>query len=449
MVDIKIAPHSIELEQAVLAGCFTSQDDAIEACILLTPEDFYRGQNRVIFTHIKNLVETNSPVEIGSVTEQIITAGQLTEVGGATYLSSLLDLLGPSGVVYYCQKLRDYAARRGMLEICNAGVKRAYDGKIEDAIEYMQREVDKLDPSLDKSTSIKFLDQLVTDAQIRYERIAAGEVHGVPTGYASLDRKLWALQPADLIILAARPSMGKTALALNIARHTSSEGSKVAFFSLEQSSSQLTDRAIASKTGINLNKFRDCNFTQPEHNLLAKAQSSLYNQRLAIDDRAGLSVHDIKATARRMFRDSGLDLIVVDYLQLVKSRKSGENRNLEIGEVCRELKGLAKELNIPVLANSQLNRDLERRPNPKKRPMMADLRDSGEIEQVADVVLFIYRGEVYNDTEMPENTADIIVGKQRQGELGTVRMIWDGSTVTFKEIALHEEPEYHAKGSKR
>jgi replicative DNA helicase len=350
------APNSLDLEKTIIAGCLTNRDDATDACILLTPEDFYRDSHRIIFRHIKALVNKDNPVEVGTITERIIAANQLETVGGASYISGLLDMLGPGDMSYYCQKVREYSSKRRVLELMNAGMKRAYsDEDVLDTLIYLQGQLDQVNPGVETKQQHAYLDQLIVDANIRYDEIAEGKIIGIKTGYPNLDRKLWGLQPADLIILAARPSMGKTALAMNIAKQTASKGEKVAVFSLEQSKEQLTNRVISSETGINLKKFKHCKFSDDEHGLIADASGKLYSYPLVIDDRPGLNITEIRMAIRKMNSEGKIGCVIIDYLQLINS-KDAENRNLQVGAICRELKAIAKEFYPSLTVNLRSGR---------------------------------------------------------------------------------------------
>lgn len=407
---------------------------------LLGPEDFYRFDHRLIFQHIARLIGASRPADVITVYESLAGIGKADEVGGLSYLNALAqNTPSAANIRHYAQIVRDRSVLRRLITVSDeiAGL----------AFQPQGREVKKI---LDEAESRIFsiaeegarsvqgfseirplLAQVVERVDELYNRENKNDVTGVPTGFLDLDRKTSGLQPGDLIIVAGRPSMGKTAFSVNIGEHVAIEsGLPVAIFSMEMSGTQLAMRMIGSVGRLDQHKLRTGQLAEDDWPRLTYAIQKMNDAQIYIDETPALSSDALRSGARRLARQCGkLGLIIVDYLQLMSPNSAGENRSTEIGEMSRGLKALAKELACPVIALSQLNRSVEQRPN--KRPQMSDLRESGSIEQDADLILFIYRDEVYNPDSPDKGTAEIIIAKQRNGPIGEVRLTFSGQYTKF------------------
>jgi replicative DNA helicase len=441
--EIHESPADVEIEQSVLATALILPESIDEIKDSLDKSAFYRTGHQRIIEAIFQIHDAGGHVDAVTVASKVKDNG-FQDLAPASMIAGLLDQPVSPNLEYHIRVLREKAAMRRVIEICNAGFKRAADSTKDpmETLDYVKDEIDaiEIDPNLNKN--MKSVADLAGDTIERYEAISSGEIQpGIKPGFKKLN-ELTTFQPGDIIFLAARPSMGKTALALNILLNCNYQDRipRTAVFSLEQSREQLMDRLVAIKTRLDLKAIGDALFDQTGWSKVQSCLGWLFDQPIYIDDTPGLTVQDIRSRARRLHRKHGLEFIIIDYLQLMKarSRKDG-NRNLEVGEICVQLKGLAKDLGVPVLVVSQLSRALEKRPNPNKIPMLSDLRDSGEIEQVADKVMFIYRPEVYNDTENTEfdNQANVYLAKQRQGPTGKARLRLDLSSVRFDDVELH------------
>lgn len=438
------SPSAVDIEKSILASCLILPDTVDDIIESLTKDVFYRTSHQIYFEAIKYLRGRDAPADIVGVS-QYLNDKQLTESAPIFELASLTDQPVSPDVDHHIRILREKYALRRTIELCNAVTKRCVGADDPtDTLEYFKQRANDIEIEGDAEENISRVSDLVVEAPGRYDDIASGGFRGLQTGFFMLDKYLQGLKNTDIMFLAARPSMGKTALALNIIMNSHAN---TLFFSLEQSKEQLIDRMIASEARINLLKFATADFDKEEWRRITDACGRVYDRDIRIDDTPGLSVWEIKTRARRMKRKYDIAFVVIDYIQLIKGRRSSENRNYELGEVCRELKGMAKELDLPVLALSQLNRDLEKRPNPHKRPKLSDLRESGEIEQVADEVAFIYRPEVYNDEKSFDDEpvmagqAEIALAKHRQGPTGTVKLHFQERFVRFDEFDYrHSDP---------
>lgn len=448
--EIEKSPAATEIEKSVIATAIVDNDtiDSIIEC--LDKRAFYRTSHQHFFDAICEIFEKKGQVDLVTISGIIKDKG-LDKVAPVSELAAIIDNPISIDLVYHIRVLREKLAMRTAIEICNAGMKRASGtDDPEETLDYIKSQVDKLEIEPDSNQRMKSVGVLAGETIERYDAISQGEIEpGIKPGFNKLNR-LTSFQPGDIIFVAARPSMGKTALALNILLKSDYAGRipKTAVFSLEQSSEQLMDRLVAIKTGLDLKAIGDALFDKTGWNKVQSCLGWLYEQPIYIDDTPGLTVQQIRSRSRKLHRNVGLEFIIIDYLQLMRAsaRRDG-NRNLEVGEMCVSLKALAKELKIPVLVVSQLSRALEKRPNPNKIPMLSDLRDSGEIEQVADKVMFIYRPEVYNDTEnlVFENQANVHLAKQRQGPTGLAMLRLDLSSVSFQDVDLtHREVEHGA-----
>ncbi|MCM1129694.1 MAG: replicative DNA helicase [Alistipes senegalensis] len=437
---LRTPPHSIEAEQSVLGGLLLDNAAWDRIADLLGPEDFYRFDHRLVFQHIARLIAASRPADVITVYESLSGIGKADEVGGLSYLNALAqNTPSAANIRHYAQIVRDRSVLRRLITVSDeiAGL----------AFQPQGKEVKKI---LDEAESRIFsiaeegargvqgfseirplLAQVVERVDELYNRENKNDVTGVPTGFLDLDRKTSGLQPGDLIIVAGRPSMGKTAFSVNIGEHVAIEsGLPVAIFSMEMSGTQLAMRMIGSVGRLDQHKLRTGQLAEDDWPRLTYAIQKMNDAQIYIDETPALSSDSLRSGARRLARQCGkLGLIIVDYLQLMSPNSAGENRSTEIGEMSRGLKALAKELACPVIALSQLNRSVEQRPN--KRPQMSDLRESGSIEQDADLILFIYRDEVYNPDSPDKGTAEIIIAKQRNGPIGEVRLTFSGQYTKF------------------
>lgn len=441
---IKLPPHSVEAEQAVLGGLLLDNSAWERIGDLLREEDFYRYDHRLIYRHVVGLLEANKPADVVTVAEALENAGELATVGGLAYLATLAqNTPSAANIRRYAEIVRDRAIMRSLVEVGTAIADSAYNPGGRSASELLDEAEAKVFHIAEMGNRGKqgfseiqpLLTQVVERIDLLFQRDSASEVTGIPTGYTDLDRMTSGLQPGDLIIIAGRPSMGKTAFSLNIAEHVALETRlPVAVFSMEMAGTQLVMRMIGSVGRLDQHRVRTGRLMDEDWQRLTYAVGKLNDAPIYIDETAALSALELRARARRLHRQCGrLGLIVIDYLQLMSGSNQGENRATEISEISRSLKALAKELDVPVIALSQLNRSLESRPN--KRPVMSDLRESGAIEQDADLILFIYRDEVYNPETPDKGIAEIIIGKQRNGPIGTVKLTFLGEYTRFENLA--------------
>ncbi|MDC0542597.1 replicative DNA helicase [Methylophilaceae bacterium] len=443
---LKIPPHSIEAEQSILGGLLIDNKAIDRIAGQISASDFYRNDHRIIFTHISKLIDNNDPADIVTVAESLEQNAELTKVGGVAYLGLVAENTPTSSNISgYAKIVRERSIMRNLVEVGSDIVESAFSPQGKDAQQLLDESESKIFQIADAGTSEKlgFIDikELLPKAAQRiddlYQLDDPNGVTGVPSGYSDLDQKTAGLQPGDLIIIAGRPSMGKTSLALNIAEHVGMEaGLPVAIFSMEMGAAQLTMRLLGSVGKLDQHKMRIGQLEDEDWPKLTNALGVLNEAPIFIDEGSALNSYEVRARARRLHRQQGkLGLIVIDYIQLMSSanEQSNENRATEVSEISRSLKALAKELNVPVVALSQLNRSVESRPD--KRPMMSDLRESGAIEQDADVIMFIYRDEVYNPETAEKGVAEIILSKQRNGPTGTVKLTFLGQYTRFENYA--------------
>ena len=440
---LKLPPHSVEAEQSVLGGLLLENEAIDRIADLLGPADFYRHDHRLIFEHIARLIERNRPADIVTVAESLENSAELSGVGGIAYLGALAqNTPTAANIRRYAEIVHERAVMRKLVEVGSGIAESAYNPQGRDAQQLLDEAEAKIFQIAEggRKTSQGFLDMKTILPKVAdridylYQRENQGGVTGVPTGFSDLDERTSGFQPGDLIIVAGRPSMGKTAFSLNIAENVALETRlPVAVFSMEMAATQLAARMIGSVGRLDQHRMRNGNLEDEDWVRLTTALGKLNDAPVFIDEGAGLSSFEVRARARRLHRQTGkLGLIVVDYLQLMTGAagRQNENRATEISEISRSLKALAKELDVPVVALSQLNRGLEQRTD--KRPVMSDLRESGAIEQDADLILFIYRDEVYNPDSQDKGTAEIIIAKQRNGPIGRVRLTFMGQFTRFE-----------------
>ena len=449
---LKIPPHSIEAEQAVLGGIFLDKEAWDKVAELVLEEDFYRKDHRIIFRAIAELSSNGNPTDIVTVAEWLENHQLLEEAGSMRNLAALAENTpSATNIASYADIVRKRSILRQLVSATteiNDTVFNPQGRNSEEILDYAEQAIFQIAEKQAKGLrKYKVIKDLLVNALDRIDELfhLKTPITGVPTGYEDFDKRTAGLQPADLIIIAGRPSMGKTAFAINIAEHVAiKEEMSVAVFSMEMPSEQLAMRMIGSLSRINQQKIRTGNLEDEDWPRLTSTVGMMQDARIFIDDTPALTPAELRARSRRIARDHGLDLIVVDYLQLMQIPGTTENRATEISEISRSLKAMAKELNVPVIALSQLNRSLEQRPN--KRPVMSDLRESGAIEQDADVILFIYRDEVYNEDSPDKGMAEIIIGKQRNGPIGLVKLAFLGQYTRFEnyveEYALPPVGDY-------
>jgi len=443
---IKLPPHSVEAEQSVLGGLLLEASALDRVADLMNADDFYRQEHRLIFRQIVRLSEMAKPVDVITVAEALEIAGELDKVGGLTYLGSLAqNVPSAANIRRYGEIVRERSIMRKLVEVGTDIASSAYNPTGRDAAQLLDEAESKVFEIAEAGSHGKqgfvpmppLLTQVVERIETLYARDNPSDVTGIATGFTDIDRMTSGLQPGELVIVAGRPSMGKTAFSINIAENVALDSKlPVAIFSMEMGATQLALRMLGSVGKLNQHDLRTGRLQDDDWGRLTHALGRLHDAPIHIDESAALSAMDLRARARRLHRQcSGLGLIVVDYLQLMSSNvgKASENRATEISEISRSLKALAKELHVPVIALSQLNRGLEQRPN--KRPVMSDLRESGAIEQDADLILFIYRDEVYNSDSPDKGKAEIIIGKQRNGPIGKVELAFRGEYTRFDNLA--------------
>lgn len=435
---LKIPPQNIEAEQSVLGGILIEPEALSRILEILQENDFYREGHRKIFSSMVALYQKGTPVDLITLTESLLTRQYLEGIGGASYLTSLADAI-PSAVniEVYARIVREKAILRRLITITTEIASKSYQfsGEVEDILDQAERSIFEI-TAAKVTPHIYPLSEVIKDSfqtiEALYER--KERISGVPTGFTKLDQMTSGFQPSDLIIIAGRPSMGKTAFALDIARNaaTLAEIPSV-IFSLEMSRQQLAIRMLCSEARVDSYKLRSGFIGERDWPRLTNAAGLLSEAPIYIDDSPALTVLQMRAKARRLKSEKGLGLAVVDYLQLMSGRGGSDRREQEISEISRSLKALAKELNIPVVALSQLNRKVEDRTD--RRPFMADLRESGAIEQDADVILFIYRDEMYDENSKQKGTAEVIIGKQRNGPIGKITLAFIDQYTRFENLA--------------
>ncbi len=447
VAQLRIPPHSIEAESSVLGGLLLDNGAWERVGDLLKEGDFYRYEHKLVFGAVGALIESNKPADVITVYEHLQNQGKAEEVGGLGYLNSLAQYVPSAGNIRrYAEIVRERSILRKLVSASDEISTNAFNpqGKtVEKILDEAEQKIFNIGEEGSRmKQGFQSMDTLVVELLDRVEEMSnnPNDITGVPTGFYDLDRATSGLQPGDMIVLAARPSMGKTAFAVNIAEHVAlNEGLPVAVFSMEMGASQLAVRIVGSIGRIDQGHLRTGKLTDEEWPRLTEAIEKLRNISLHIDETPGLSVSELRANARRLSRTCGkLGLIVVDYIQLmsVSSGMDSENRATAVGEISRGLKMLAKELQCPVIALSQLSRGVEARTD--KRPMMSDLRESGAIEQDADVIMFIYRDDYYNKDSKEPGVAEIIIAKQRNGPTGTSKLAFLKQLTRFESLAFSD-----------
>ena len=445
LLNLKLPPQSIESEQSVLGGLLIDNNAFDKVGDIVSGDDFYRDDHRRIFRHISRLIEKGKPADVVTVDESIKTSEDKDKIGGIAYLAALASNTPTAqNVRRYAEIVRECAILRKLIEVSTEIADRAVNRMGKEVGQLLDEAESKIFQIAEAGAKTRqgfieiqpLLTQVMERIDLLYHKDNPSDITGIPTGYRDLDERTSGLQPSDLIIIAGRPSMGKTALALNMAEHVAVENKlPVAIFSMEMSGSQLAMRLLGSIGRLDQHKLRTGKLSDDDWNRLTNAVGKLHDAPILVDESGALNALELRARARRLHRQYGkLGLIIVDYLQLMQASSEGENRATEISEISRSLKSLAKELKVPVVALSQLSRAVEQRTGPK-RPIMSDLRESGAIEQDADLILAIYREEVYTPDTPDKGIAEIIILKQRNGPIGTVKLTFLGEYTRFENYA--------------
>lgn len=438
----KVPPHDVEAEQAVLGCMITDRDAVIAAIEALAEEDFYREDNKLIYKAIFNLYKKAEPVDIITLKSELSSIGKFDEVGGLEYLAELPEKVPTtSNVDKYIKIVKEKAELRTLIKTANDILTMSYDPtqEVESIMDGAEKKIFSIMQKKNQEGYASIKDILVdsfTELEELYNR--KQHVTGVPTGFVDLDRVTAGLHNSDLVLVAARPAMGKSAFALNIATNAALQANTgVAIFSLEMSKEQMANRILGSVAMVDGNSIRTGRIADDDWIKLATASGELSQTGIVIDDTPGISVMEIRAKCRKLKMERDIGLVIIDYLQLVQASSRAGSREQEIAEISRSLKILAKEINVPVIALSQLSRAPEQRPD--HRPMLSDLRESGSIEQDADIVMFLYRDDYYNPDTDKKNVAEVIIAKHRAGSTGTVELAWLGSYTKFANLAKNSD----------
>lgn len=438
--DIKQAPFSHEAEQSVIGGLLLDQSAWDDVSAIVSVDDFYSKIHRTIFHAVSGILSSGRSIDLITLQEELEGSGLLESVGGFVYLVEIVRVTpSAANIVAYAKIVKERALTRSMIAIGNEMVEAGYNTQgrsVSEISDSFQAKLNSLVETGSPEDKPSTMNQALNNALDKIEEAQArgGSITGLSTGFTDLDKLTSGLQPADMIVLAGRPSMGKTTLGMNIADHVAqTSGKHVMVFSLEMPEDQLTRRLLASNGMVNMTKINNADLDDDDWGRLSMATSKLIESKMLIDDAGGLTPSELRSRAKRAHKENELGLILIDYLGLMRVPQLAGNRNAEISEISQSVKELAKELNVPVIVLSQLNRSLEQRAD--KRPINSDLRDSGAIEQDADLILFVYRDEVYNDDSPDRGTAELIIGKQRNGPLGKVRLTFQGEYSRFCNFA--------------
>ncbi len=440
-------PNNLEAEESVLGACFLSKYALQKASENLTPDSFYNERNGKIFQTMTTLMEDNTPIDVTTVTSYLKKKNELTEVGGVEYLTEVLNFVPTaSNIDYYIQTVEEAAILRRLIDTANQIAEEGFrtDETVNEILDNSEKRILNIVKNR-KASEFRTIKEVLTKTQSDLEKLAEnkGEITGLATGWYDLDKITTGLHPNEFIIIAARPAMGKTAFALNLATHVAMEQEKaVALFNLEMSAEQLALRILSSLGQLEGFKLRTGNLMNNDWKRINEAVSQLANTNMVIDDTPGITIGEIRAKCRRLASsEKGLSLVLIDYLQLISGGKNyGSNRQQEVSDISRSLKTLAMELNVPVIALSQLSRSVESRED--KRPLMSDLRESGSIEQDADIVAFLYRDDYYNKearTEDNNSISELIIGKHRNGPTTTIELLFKKNTSTFLNLRKDKE----------
>lgn len=430
----RIPPHSIEAEQSVLGAMIVNKEAINTALEMIRPDDFYKEANREVFETIIVLFSKNEPVDLITLSEELKRRGTLDNIGGVTYIANLSSSVATTAnTKYYCKIVEEKSILRRLIRSSDEIMTKAYEDQdeINAIIEKAEKNIFDITQGSHKQGFAPISEVLLSSfAQIEERAANKGNITGLTTGFTDVDNKISGLQKSDLILLAARPSMGKTAFGINIATNAALKGNgKVAIFSLEMSKEQLVQRIISANAHVDLQKIISGNLIDDEWIQIVNSMGPLAQMGIYIDDTAGISLMEMKAKCRRLKIERGLDLVVIDYLQLMQLDGHQESRQQEISSISRGLKALAKEMECPVIALSQLSRAPELRSD--HRPILSDLRESGAIEQDADIVMFLYRDEYYDKDSEKKNIGELIIAKHRNGPTGNIELVWKGEYTKF------------------
>ncbi len=438
----KVPPQDIEAEQAVIGSMLTDQDAVVAAIETLKPEDFYREDNKLIYSAILNIYNRAEPIDIITLKAELSSMGKLDNVGGLEYIVGLPDKVPTTANVdRYIKIVEEKSMLRNLIKTANEILSMGYDQTedVEDVMDLAEKKIFDVMQKKSKTgyTSIK---DVLVESFTKLEELYNQKQHvtGVPTGFIDLDRMTAGLHGSEFILIAARPAMGKSAFALNIATYAATRANvPVAIFSLEMSKEQVGNRILCSEALVDSNNVRTGDLNDEELGKLAETSGELSQAPIYIDDTAGITITEMRARCRKLKLEKNIGLVVVDYLQLIQGSGKTSGREQEIAEISRSLKILAKELEIPVIALSQLSRAVEARDD--HRPMLSDLRESGSIEQDADIVMFLYRDDYYNEDSPEKNVAEVIIAKQRAGSTGTVKLAWIGNYTKFANLERYRD----------
>ena len=438
----KVPPQDIEAEQAVIGSMLTDQDAVVAAIETLKPEDFYREDNKLIYSAILNIYNRAEPIDIITLKAELSSMGKLDNVGGLEYIVGLPDKVPTTANVdRYIKIVEEKSMLRNLIKTANEILSMGYDQTedVEDVMDLAEKKIFDVMQKKSKTgyTSIK---DVLVESFTKLEELYNQKQHvtGVPTGFIDLDRMTAGLHGSEFILIAARPAMGKSAFALNIATYAATRANvPVAIFSLEMSKEQVGNRILCSEALVDSNNVRTGDLNDEELSKLAETSGELSQAPIYIDDTAGITITEMRARCRKLKLEKNIGLVVVDYLQLIQGSGKTSGREQEIAEISRSLKILAKELEIPVIALSQLSRAVEARDD--HRPMLSDLRESGAIEQDADIVMFLYRDDYYNEDSPEKNVAEVIIAKHRAGSTGTVKLAWIGNYTKFANLERYRD----------
>ena len=436
--NVRIPPNNIDAEKSVLGAILVSPDALIDIIDIIRPDDFYRKDHETIFSAMMDLFNANRPIDVVTVTEKLSSLGVLDKVGGIPYLGSLADEVPlASNAPQYASIVAEKALQRRLIKCAQDISKNAYEpeGDVSAALEFAEQSV--LDVMQNRaSKSYVQIKDVLPDVFTKLEEASKSRgISGIPTGFYDLDKMTAGLHDSDLVLVAGRPAMGKTAFMLNIARYAAvRERVPVAIFNLEMSKQQLATRMLSTESGVESEKLRNGDLADSDWTKIAEGMSVLSGAPIYFDDSTDVSVQSIRAKCRKLKMEKDIKLVFVDYLQLMQGRMGkSDSRAQEVGDISRSLKVMARELNVPVIVGSQVNRELEKRAD--KRPLLSDLRESGSIEQDADIVMFLYRDEVYNAETEFKGVAEVIVAKHRNGATGTCNLIFDAEHSAFKNMS--------------
>ena len=437
MEDInRIPPHSVESEQSILGSIILDKDAIITVAETINPSDFYKEAHKIIYESMLSLNSNNEPIDLITLIEELRKEGHLDNIGGISYLTSLSTIVPTtSNVKYYANIVKEKSVMRQLIKASNEIINLGYDASTDVQEILNKAEKNIFDISQEKSgDDIQPINAVLQDTFDMIEKLCTEkkEVTGITTGFKDLNKTINGLQRTDLILLAARPAMGKTAFSLNLVQNAALKGdASVAVFSLEMSKEQLVQRMLSAQSNVELSKIKTGTLGESDWPRIIDGMAVLSEAKIFIDDTPGIKISEIRSKCRRLKMEKGLDLILIDYLQLMEGEGKNENRQQEIAKISRSLKILAKELDCPVVALSQLSRSPELRKD--HRPILSDLRESGSIEQDADIVMFLYRDEYYHDDSEKKNIGEVIVAKNRHGETGNVELVWFGQVQKFAD----------------